>query len=250
MNPREYRQMFEVEDYHWWYVTLHDLVTRQVAEERQRRGSELRILDAGCGTGRLCQLLTPFGKVSGCDISDEALALSRERGIDVFRADLNALELPADSFDIITSIDTLYHQWVVDDAAVVASFARALRPGGVLMLNLVAFESLRSSHDIAVLTRKRYTRREVVDLLRGAGLSVELASYRLALLFPPIALLRLVRRFSSASTMPPEVRSDVTAPQRPLNSLLTRLGKWENRLLRHLPLPIGTSIFAVARRQS
>ncbi len=248
MNRREYRQMYGVEEYHWWYVTLHDLITRAVARERQRAGRGLEILDAGCGTGRLCQLLAPLGTVVGCDLSEEALAWCRERGVTVFRADLNALDLPPDHYDVITSIDTLYHQWVVDDAAVVAAFARALRPGGILVLNLVAFEALRSSHDIAVQTRKRYTRGEVVDLLRGAGLTVELATYRLGLLFPPIALVRLVRRLITAGMPPEEVRSDVTAPPLLLNAILTRLARWENRLITRIPLPLGTSVFAVARR--
>jgi len=248
MNRREYRQMYAVEDHHWWYVTLHRLITRVVAKERHRRGRELRILDAGCGTGRLCQLLQGFGTVSGCDLSEDALACCRERGIDVFPADLNTLDLPPDHYDVITSIDTLYHQWIIDDAAVVARFHRALVPGGVVVLNLVAHEALRSSHDVAVQTRKRYTRPEVVAMLENAGFSVELATYRLGLLFPPIALYRLLLRRLTAGREPEEVRSDVKPLTAPLNRLLTLMAGLENRIIPHLPIPLGTSVFVVARR--
>jgi len=249
VNRREYRQMYAVEDRHWWYVTLHDLILRAVAGERRRQGRGLRILDAGCGTGRLCQLMAPFGDVSGCDLSADALAFCRERGVTVFRADLNALDLPAGHFDVITSIDTLYHNWISDDAAVVAAFHRALRPGGILILNLVAFESLRSSHDVAVQTRRRYTRPQVVTMLRGAGFDVELATYRLGLLFPPIALVRLLRRFTTFGTAPEEVRSDVKPMPGPVNSLICRLAGLENRIIPHCSIPLGTSVFVVARRQ-
>lgn len=249
MNRREYRQMYGVEDYHWWYVTLHDLILRTVAGERRRQGRGLRILDAGCGTGRLCQLMSPYGEVSGCDLSDDALVCCRERGVDVFPADLNDLDLSAGHYDVITSIDTLYHNWISDDAAVVAAFHRALRPGGILVVNLVAHEFLRSSHDVAVHTRRRYTRREVVTMLHEAGFRVELATYRLGLLFPPIALVRLLRRAAFAGTPPAEVRSDVTAPPRLLNAVLTRLARWENRFILRTPLPLGTSVFAVARKE-
>lgn len=248
MNRREYLQMYEVEDYHWWYVTLHDLITRTVAGERLRQGRELQLLDAGCGTGRLCQLLKKFGSVSGCDISDDALACCRERGVGAFRADLNSLDLPPDHYDVITSIDTLYHQWISDEAAVLDAFRRALKPGGILIINLVAFESLRSSHDIAVQTRRRYTRPEVVAMLENAGFTVERASYRLGLLFPPIALVRLLRRLTTAGTPAGEVHSDVAPLPRPLNSLLARLAGLENRIIPHFPIPLGTSIFAVGRR--
>lgn len=248
MNPREYRQMYGVEEFHWWYVTLHDLITRTVARERHRAGKGLRMLDAGCGTGRLCQLLEPFGSIVGCDISEEALACCRERGVATFRADLNRLDLPAEGYDVITSIDTLYHQWITDEAAVLKLFFTGLKPGGLLIVNLVAHEFLRGSHDIAVQTRRRYTRSEVVAMLRSAGFSVELATYRLGLLFPLFALHRFLCRLTTAGRAPEEVRSDVT-PLHPLpNALLTNLSRMENRLIPHCPIPVGTSVFAVARK--
>lgn len=248
MNQREYRQMYEVEDWHWWYVSLHELIAAFVAAE-QREGTALQILDAGCGTGRLCQILLKYGNVSGCDISPEALACCRERSVnEVFRADLNTLELPAANYDIITSIDTLYHQAIVDDAAIIARFFDALKPGGILVLNLVAHEFLRSSHDIAVQTRKRYIRGEVVAMLDKAGFRVELATYRLGLLFPPIAIYRLLRRLLTAGRSPEEVRSDVTRLPGTVNGLLLRLARWENRIIPRCPIPLGTSVFVVARR--
>ena len=248
MNLREYRQMYEVEDYHWWYVTLHDLITRVVAGERRRAGRDLELLDAGCGTGRLCRLLAPYGDVSGCDLSDEALACCRERGVTAFRADLNSLDLPPAHYDVITSIDTLYHQWIAHEAPVLAAFHRALKPGGIVVLNLVAFEALRGSHDIAVQTRRRYTRPEVVAMLEQAGFTVELASYRLGLLFPPILLVRLLRRLTTAGIPAGEVRSDVTSPPGLLNGLLARLARLENRIIPHCPIPFGTSVFVVGRK--
>jgi len=249
VNRREYRQMYAVEDRHWWYVTLHNLITRVVAGERQRQGRGLRILDAGCGTGRLCQLLARYGDVSGCDISEDALALCRQRGLDnVFRADLNSLELPRDRYDVITSIDTLYHNWIADDAAVVARFHRGLAPGGILVLNLVAHEALRSSHDVAVHTRRRYTLPEVVAMLAAAGFSAELATYRLGLLFPPIALYRLLLRRLTSGRPPEEVHSDVTHLPGPVNRLLTLMAGLENRIIPRCPIPLGTSVFVVARK--
>jgi 2-polyprenyl-3-methyl-5-hydroxy-6-metoxy-1,4-benzoquinol methylase len=249
MNPREYRQMFQVEDSHWWYVGLHELILAVVAREG-RAGEPLRILDAGCGTGRLCQLLERYGTVTGCDVAAEALACCRERGVTgVFMADLNDVMFPSSHFDVITSIDTLYHLGIKDESAILAKFHDALRPGGIVILNLVAHEFLRSSHDLAVHTKKRYTRGEVVAMLERGGFAVEKATYRLGFLFLPIALWRLLKRRTVAAARPAAVASDVTAPHPLPNRILLGITRLENRLLNRCDLPLGTSVFAVARKR-
>ncbi|NJD90146.1 MAG: methyltransferase domain-containing protein [Geobacter sp.] len=249
MNPREYRQMFEVEDFHWWYVALHELILAHVRRTRQDRDEPLKILDAGCGTGRLMELMQDYGKVSGFDLSMEALDCCHERGLKgVFRADLNSVSLRAGEYDVITSVDTLYHQWVVSESRVLESFFTALKPGGLLILNLVAHEFLRSSHDVAVLTRKRYTRQEVLELLKQCGFMIESATYRLGFLFFPIAVARVIRKAVYAAKLPESVPSDLTAPNPLLNRLLLWFARQENRWLLSGQMPIGTSIFLVARK--
>src|SRR3989304_3802618 len=102
MNDNEYGRMFEVEDSHWWYVTLHRLILKYVAREHNRKGP-LDILDAGCGTGRLCQLMSGFGNVQGVDMSGTAVKLCRKRALNaVYQADLNSMDLGKDRFDVIT----------------------------------------------------------------------------------------------------------------------------------------------------
>ena len=240
--------MFRVEDEHWWYVALHDLIRGFVAREAGPEGG-LSILDAGCGTGRLCQLLAPFGVVEGCDLSEQALDFCRQRGVTkVSRVDLSSADLGERRYDVITAIDLLYHQGIVDDASVAAGFHRALKPGGLLILNLVAFEFLRSTHDIAVHTRKRYRRRETIMMLESLGFRVETAVYRLGFLFLPIAGYRLARRFLHNGTESAHVDSDVRLPSRMTNRLLRALAMGENRILRRGVGPLGTSLFVTARK--
>ncbi len=243
--------MFEVEDRHWWYVGLHRLVLRAVRAEARRLGRPLELLDAGCGTGRLCQLLAAEGhRVAGCDASPEALALARQRGVEgLFAADLNAFEPAAGRYDVITSIDVLYHAGIADDVAVLRRLGAGLRPGGLLVLNLVAFEFLRSTHDVAVHTRERYTRPLLRRRLEAAGLQVERASYRVCLPFPLVAASRLWARRARGGARPPgEVVSDVRPPGRAANALLLGAMRLENLLLARVALPFGSSVFALARR--
>jgi SAM-dependent methyltransferase len=249
MNHREYALMYQAEEHHWWYVALHELILRYVAAEATQRG-RLQIFDAGCGTGRLCQLMQPYGQVSGCDLSEQAIALTRQRGLlHITRQDLNHLHLEPGRYDLITCIDVLYHSWITDDCAVLAKLHEALKPGGVLILNLVAWPFLYSNHDVAVYTRERYTRPVLKERLIAAGFAAERLSYRVSLLFPPIAAYRLLSRRPEASAVATEVASDVHLPPAWLNQLLLTLMRTENALLAHCALPLGTSLFAVARRR-
>jgi SAM-dependent methyltransferase len=249
MNDSEYKSMFEVEDTHWWYVSLHELISSYVQGERERVGTPLEMLEAGCGTGRLCQIIGKYGNVKGVDASELAVGFCRKRGLEnVSLADLNSAELGANLYDVITSIDVIYHRDIKDEKVVLERFFAALKPGGVLILNVPAFEFLRSTHDIAVQTRRRYTRKDLDSLLSICGFSVEKSSYRIACLFPPIAIYRLARRILPHSPHPENVVSDVYPPSPLLNKLLLSVARAENSLQRLIPLTFGTSAFMIARR--
>ena len=100
------------------------------------RGDE-RVLDAGCGTGRLTAALLdrlPAGFVIGLDQSSHMLAEAatrlRGRSFATVRAALPDLPLDA-SVDVVFSTATFH--WVLDHPALFASIHRALRPGGHLL---------------------------------------------------------------------------------------------------------------------
>ena len=94
----------------------------------------LDILEVGCGAGWLCPSLTPFGRVTATDLSDEVLARARERMPDVqfVAGDFMELEFEPGGFDVVIALEVLSH--VSDHDAFVAKMARLLRPGGVLLL--------------------------------------------------------------------------------------------------------------------
>lgn len=252
MNRIEYTRMYEAEVTHWWYAGLHELVLAAIGRESGRLGRTLDIFDAGCGTGRLWQLMLRQGhRVAGCDASEEALRLCRLRGIDTAAtADLNTIELEPGAYDVITSLDVLYHSGVADDVAVMRRLRSGLRPGGMLILNLVAHEFLRSTHDLAVQTRERYTRPMLCERLQAAGFTLMLASYRVCTLLPLIAIYRLwARLLTKRHTARADVASDVGLPHSSINYLLLKILQLENRrIISGAMLPLGSSVFAIARR--
>lgn len=251
MNKIEYGIMYQLEDRHWWYVGLHQLIIHHIRREAAKVGGRLKIFDAGCGTGRLMQLIAAERHdVYGCDISEEALSLCRERFLsNYFKSDLNNIELKQASFDLITSVDVLYHNDIKDDVAVLKKLRNGLKQDGMLILNLVAFEFLRSSHDIAVMTRERYTKKSLKEKLVKAGFTDIKATYRVSPLFPFIALYRITQSFMLSKDVEAEdVKSDLKLPNSILNMMLKMLLTIENRVIDFMPLPFGSSIFVTARK--
>ena len=93
-----------------------------------------RILDLGCGTGWLTERLAAFGEATGIDLSDAVIAEARRRcpNIEYLSGDLYKTPLPEPRFDLVVSQDVLAH--VADQPGYVAIAARALKPGGYLII--------------------------------------------------------------------------------------------------------------------
>ena len=241
MNTEEYGRMFAVEDSHWWYVALRAHVRAACAQFAARA---TRIVDVGCGTGGMAVGLAMGAEVVGLDFSNEGLAYCRKRGLTrLARGDAAHLPLQPGACDVVLLLDVLYHRNVGDPLAVLGEVHRVLAPGGVVVINVPAYGWLRSSHDVAVHTERRFTRREVCGLIRAAGFEVCFASYWNMLLFPAIVLLRGYRRW-----VPPK-GSDVAEAGMPLvNWVLGGFMACERALMRVVPLPFGVSVFVVARK--
>src|SRR5262249_59164223 len=89
--PREMMQhtypiLFEVEESHWWYVGRRRIIEAFVQDIcAGLKPGRPRILDVGCGTGANLKMLGAHGEVAGVDISQQALELCRQRGVETVR---------------------------------------------------------------------------------------------------------------------------------------------------------------------
>ena len=245
MNVAEYERMYEAEERQWWYAGMRALSLALLAgplARLARPGRETLILDAGCGTGNNLLHLARYGRAFGVDLSEQALVFCRSRGVAAARAELLALPFPAGRFDCVTSLDVIYHRWVEDDAAAVREMARVLRPGGLLLVRVPALKLLWGAHDEAVHSRHRYRRGEVRRLLEGAGLTVVRATYANTVLLPLVAARRGLDRLTGREG------SDVGFLPAPLEWAFRSILEAEARWVRRFSLPVGSSVFALARK--
>jgi SAM-dependent methyltransferase len=242
VKAAEYRRMFEAEERQWWYAGQRAVATALLEPWTAGRHG-LRLLDAGCGTGFNLVTLGRLGRAFGLDLSTEALRFCRERGVRAVRGSLLRLPFPDAAFDLVTSFDVIYHDWVPDDRAAVAEMARVLVPGGALLVRVPALEALRGAHDAEVLTRRRYTRAELKTLLEGAGLRLLRATYCNSLLLPLLFARRTLDRAFAREG------SDVGFLPGPLEALFRGLMGLEAWLVRRgLSFPLGASAVALARK--
>jgi SAM-dependent methyltransferase len=204
-----------------------------------------RILDAGCGTGKLLERLGSPKRNVGVDLADESLVFCKKRGLEnVVKSDVCDLPFAENSFESVICASVLYHQWVPEPEIAVREFSRVLVKGGVFLVELPAYTFLHSAHDEAVYTARRFTIPMARGLLNANGFQILRLSHRLTFAFPLAFMARTLR-------LVPEGRDFSTSPSRAhkmFNTMMDSVARVENQIMRKVDLPIGTSIYCVAQK--
>src|SRR4029079_1810769 len=232
MKEHTYPIMFRVEQSHWWYTGRRKIradfveaICRRVTDRRPR------ILDVGCGTGANLLMLSKFGDAEGVDLSEDALAFCRERGLENVK--LGAAEkLPYDdgTFDLVTALDVVEH--LDDDLGGLSEMRRVLRPGGRVLLVVPTFMFLWGLQDDVSNHRRRYRMPELRSVLEQAGFEVERTTYANITFFLPILLARKVMRLTGI-----KAESENNINLSALNGVLGKLFGAESVLLRYVNIP-------------
>ena len=243
MRDELYPEMFDMEQRHWWFRAKHtivgNLLHRYLPPTADRRP---RIADLGCGCGMMLYKLRDSYDVVGLDGSPQAIAFCAQRGV---KAELGKLpdELPfeRESFDAVMLLDVLEHLERDSESAVAA--ASLLRPGGILLCTVPAYQWLWSRRDEHHQHFRRYSRSQFARLFDQPSLHLELLSFYNTWLFPLAAGARLASRF-----LPANDAKDLHVPPAPINRTMDAIFASERALLGRLPLPFGLSLLAIARK--
>ncbi len=247
MQSSEYEDMYKSEDKLWWYVGLRDVI-EFYTKKNLGNPHDMKILDAGCGTGKNMEFLKSKGyQVEGIDVSEEALDFCRKRGLaNVKLGSVDKIPYKDCTFDAVLCMDVL---GLLDKNAqkrAVSELVRVIKPGGLVILNSAALEMLRSQHDDVCNLKTRFSAKDIRQLFLPSKIELVKLSYRVFLLFPFIATIKIVKQLLKRVTK--KSVTDQNLPISPLNWLLQKTQLLENRILRGINFPWGSSIFVVARK--
>jgi SAM-dependent methyltransferase len=234
MEPAEYALMAAAEDHMWWYRALHLRLCHALTNARGR------VLDAGCGTGGFLAVLRarrPDLILFGIEWDATAAHRARNKSAAaIARGSITTLPFADNCFDAVVCADVLCHT-AVDTHAALTEVKRVLRPGGIVVLNLPAYQWLLSAHDRRVHNVRRFTASATAALLRQAGFDSVRTRYWNGLLLPLMMMQRKILARGDAA-------SDVASFPPWLDVTLHGMTKLERRL--PFPLPGGGSVLALA----
>jgi len=260
MQTEDYEYLYRLEEEFWWFAGMRQITASLLdpllsAHDPGAAPPQSRaILDAGCGTGGNLEWLARYaggGRIVGMDLIPTAIAFCRQRGHPELALG-SATDLPfADrSFDLVTSFDVLVQiPGEGSDEQAMREMWRVLRPEGIAFVRCAAYAWMRSGHDEALDTQRRYELGELCGKMEQAGFEILRATYANTLLFPVAAVRRLaLKKLGLADS-----GSDVKPLPRQLawlNRALIAALSWEAKRLRdpRARLPFGLSAICVARK--
>ena len=242
MEKEIYDEIARLEKDHWWYVSRRRIVDKVMSELNLSQGCD--ILEIGCGTGGNLELLAGHGRVHAVEMEPKGIKLANTHNITNVEYGKLPKDLPFGHklFDCIIMLDVLEH--IEADALSVKTVYERLKSGGVFILTVPAFNFLWSFHDIIAQHKRRYTQKGLCEVLKKNGFDVNFSTYYNFLLFPVIFIVRLWNRMTGKAG-----HSDNTMPPGIINTMLIKIFSSERFFFPLVALPVGVSIFAVAKKR-
>jgi len=150
------------------------LAAGALAGAAAHRADKLRIIDAGCGTGKCGPFLKPLAaELVGVDLSKGMIARARKLRIydALVQAELTGfLESTEPGWDAIVSADTLCYFGPLEAFASAAS--RALGRNGILVFTVEALIDTSAPYRLSYNGRYQHARQYLQDVLAAAGFGI------------------------------------------------------------------------------
>lgn len=240
MEEYVYSHLYQVEKEHWWYAARAGILMQYIAS-RIPTTAETRVLDVGCGTGAILELLSQRYRAFGTDLSPQAIGFCRKRGLTNLHAGTLGTYPATEPFDIITMFDMLEH--VDDDPGLLREAYTRLREGGFLLIAVPAYPALWSNLDVVLHHKRRYTRASLERVVVSSGFRIQHITFMNTLLFP----LALIRR-AAARVFRTDTSHDLVIPSARINRFLKRIFELEAGMVSRGSLPVGLSLVCLAQR--
>lgn len=241
-SPKMFADLAAIESGHWWFRARNRVLLWVLAT---KVSGLQRFMEIGCGTGFVMRGLReayPDAELFGAEYFEEGLVFARERVPSAAFCQVDATVMDdVEEYDVIGAFDVIEH--IEQDEKALSNLARALRPGGALMVTVPQHRWLWSVVDEQACHVRRYIRGELVQKVKRAGLQVEYVTSFVSLLVPLMWVTRFRARRGNYDPM-----SEFRLPGW-LNWSLEAVMLVELALLKlGIRFPIGGSLLLVAKK--
>lgn len=234
-----YQDLFELENSHWWHIAKRRTALG-LLQERLKPGA--RLLDLGCGTGQNLVSFSQLSETYGIDVEAEAVSWCKKRRLkNVKQGSAYAIPFPNRSFDAVTLLDVLEH---TDEDQALPEVFRVLKPGGLVLISVPAFQWLWSRWDEVLHHHKRYTKSSLCRALHHNGFRPLVTSYAYSFLVPPVWIVRKLKSWRNQD----QYVSDFRLGNPTVNTLLGKMADLERPFVLKGQVPLGTSVFTLAKK--
>jgi len=248
---KQHELMFKMEKDFFWFVSLRENEKYFINSYfKNLPKNNIKILDAGCGTGYFVNELKNMGyDAKGFDYSDTAIELCKQRNLlinkDIFQMNIFDLKFEEESFDCIILNDVFFAFEIEDANKIIINLKKILKKDGIFIGQTAAFKFLYSQNDIVAGTKYRYNKKEISNLLVKNNFKIEKLSYRNFIFFIPFAIKRLLDKKEVDRE---NAKSDLQKTSNFMNKILNVIFVIDNFFLKYINYPIGGTVFWMAKK--
>jgi len=228
---------------HFWFVERRKIILTLLKKYLSNFKTSIGI-DVGCGSGYTAAWLSENGiPTAGLDAHPGFAKLqNQKRGYGFVQGDIFSIE-PRSEFDFVLLLDTIEH--IQDDRQFVDQVCKMLKPEGILIMTVPAYQSLWSQVDSQSGHFRRYEKKDLSEftLRPHSKLNLVRAFYFYATTLPLYLLTRKLAKVSFRS-------NSEQKPSPLINFVLKALLRFEHHFLTPLNFPFGSSLFAVFKKRA
>lgn len=233
----------EIESGYWWFVGriywAESLLKDYIKTHPEFKPAQY--CDLGCGTGGFANAFSTefkFEKTLLVDGDPKVLNLTQRYPLFITKQmDFNTEFTLPFSPNIVSCMDVLEH--IEKDGEYLKKAVTSMQKNSVFIASVPACPSFYSEWDRKLGHFRRYTPSSFRSLLENSGLKVETLTYMWSFL-SPMGPIRRLRKKRYESNM------EFEAVPSWINETLIGMSKMEYGLSKVIPLPIGTSLIAIA----
>lgn len=242
MNITTYTIASQIEEKHWWFRGRRAILKSVLDYFFQSCPYTPDILEVGCGNGGNLKLLSDYGRISAVELDNAARERAIHRGLAQIKEGWLPDNLPFEDtkFDLVAALDIIEH--LDDERRSIQVLRDRLKSKGYILITVPAYKQLWSRLDDVSHHKRRYTRKQIVSVVKDAGFDIIYSTYFNTLLFPFEAVYLETSRLLNNNPY-----TALRIPFVPINRFLEMVFSGESLIVPYISMPFGLSILVYGR---